>query len=449
LNITLDKQSTTDGLIKIKLSESDYQPKVEEKVKDYAKKAQIKGFRQGKVPAGVIRKMYGKSILTEEVNHLISHGISDYIKENKISVLGDPLPNEEKARLIDWDIQKDFEFEFQIGMVEDFKINLTPQLSITRLLIEVDQKVIDETLSDIRGRYGKTEYPELSSTNDSLYGDISLAGSADTKGSFINISKVNSTEQSRFIGKKAEDLIEFDVRKAFSSNEEIARALNLNEEEAKNASGVYTFKVTSVSSVTPAELNQELFDKVFGPGTVSDEEAFMKKISETIADNYERESNHLLEHELQHLLVDHTPVVMPDTFLKTWLKATSQGQVNDDVLEKEFHLYKESLKWDLIKNRIAEDFSLKVESDDVREKAKHVIAEQFGGQAIIEQLGDKMNEIANNWLSGKDGKGENFMRIYNQLRQDKIMLAVKEKISVVDKQVSLEEFKNNVAKHNH
>jgi len=146
MDITLDKQSTTDGLIKITLTESDYQPKVEEKVKEYSRKANIKGFRAGKVPSGVIKKMFGKSILVEEVNHLISHSVSDYIKDNKLRIIGDPLPNQEKARTIDWDTQKSFEFEFQVGMVEDFQYELSPKVKLKSHSIEVDEAVIQETL---------------------------------------------------------------------------------------------------------------------------------------------------------------------------------------------------------------------------------------------------------------------------------------------------------------
>src|SRR5882724_381352 len=136
MNIILDKASATDGLIKITLTESDYQPKVEEKVKEYSRKANIKGFRAGKVPSGVIKKMFGKSILVEEVNHMVSHGISDYIRENKLRILGDPIPNEDKARTIDWDSQKDFEFEFQIGMVDDFPVELSNKVKVASHPIE-------------------------------------------------------------------------------------------------------------------------------------------------------------------------------------------------------------------------------------------------------------------------------------------------------------------------
>ncbi|MFM9839934.1 MAG: trigger factor [Cyclobacteriaceae bacterium] len=452
MNITFDKQSTTEGLIKISLTESDYLPKVDVKLKDVSRKANLKGFRAGKVPAGVIRKMYGKSILVEEVNHLISHSISDYIKDNKLKVLGDPLPNAEKAQSIDWDAQKDFEFEFQIGMVEDFAVDLSSKVKVTSHPIEVDQKTIDETMNDVVTRYGKVSYPEASEVGDNLFGDVSLKGEASEeakKGSYIAIEKVEKKEQKKFLGLKKDDVVEFDIEKIFSNEAEIARALNISEEEAKNAKGEYVFVVTSVSRVEKAAIDQELFDKVFGKDVVKSEEEFVSKIKETIGENYNRETQHLLEHEIQHYYVDHTKIAMPDNFLKQWLKATSGGQVTDDVLEKEFNLYKDSLKWDLIKNRITEEKEIKVDGEEVKEKAKQLIMEQFGGPAIAAQLGDKMEEIANNYLSGQDGKGENFMRIYNQLRQERIMKVVKENITIAEKKVTLEEFKKLAAEHNH
>lgn len=449
MNITLNKQNSTEGSLNIVLTETDYLPTVEEKVKDYSRKASIKGFRQGKVPAGVIKKMFGKSILVEEVNHLISHSISDYIKNNKLKVLGDPIPNEEKARTIDWDNQKDFEFEFQIGMVEDFKVDLSTKVKVTSHPIEIDQKVIDETLTDIKRRYGKVSYPEVSEAQDNLFGEISVKGSEEKKGSYISIEKIEKKEQKKFIGLKKEDVVEFEVEKALADEAERARALNLSEEEAKQAKGTYVFTVTSVSRVETAELNQELFEKVFGSEVVKTEEEFLSKIRETITENYKRETDHLLDHEIQHYFVDNTKISMPDNFLKTWLKNTSAGKVTDEVLEKEFSQYKESLKWDLIKNQITEEKSITVEGDEVREKAKKQIIEQFGGESIAAQLGSKLDDIANNFLSGQDGKGENFMRIYNQLRHEKIMKVVKEAITINEKKVSLDEFKKIAASHNH
>jgi trigger factor len=449
LNITLDKQSATDGIIRINLAESDYQLKVEEKVKDYARKANIKGFRQGKVPTGVIKKMFGKSILVDEVNHIVSHSVSDYIRDQKLRILGDPMPNQEKAFGIDWDSQKDFEFEFQIGLVDDFEVDLSAKVKVKSYPITVDQSVIDETLEDVKQRFGKVTYPEAAEAGCNLYGEISKAGEEEKKSSYITLDKIAKKEQKKFLGLKIEDVVEFDIDKTFDDVKAKAQALNIAEEEAEKATGTYSFKITTISQPEPAQINQELFDKVFGPNAVKSEEEFIEKIKSTISENYNRETEHLLDHEIQHYYVDHTKITMPESFLKSWLKNSSNGEVTDVVLEKEFNSYRDSLKWDLIKNKIAEDKEIKVEGDEVREKAKQFIMDQFGGPAIASQLGDKLNDIANNYLSGQDGKGENFMKIYNQLRHDKILKVIKENISVTEKKVSLEEFKKMAEAHRH
>jgi trigger factor len=448
LNITLDKQSATDGLIKIKLTETDYQPKVEEKVKDYARKANIKGFRAGKVPTGVIKKMFGRSILVEEVNHLISHSVSDYIKDNKLRILGDPMPNQDKAMGIDWDTQKDFEFEFQIGMVEDFSYDLSNKVKIKSYSIETDQKVMDDTLNDLKQRFGKVSYPEVSEATDTLFGEITLQDGT-TKNVVLNIDKVEKKEQKKFIGLKKDDEVEFEIEKVLKDENSISQLLGISVEEAKNLAGIYKLKVSSISRIEPAIINTELFDKVFGPGVVTTEEEFMNKVKETVSENYKRETEHLLDHEIMHYYIDHTKIDMPEKFLKNWLKASGQGQVTDEILDKEFKSYSDSLKWDLIKNKIADDNKITVEGDEVRAKAKAMIIDQFGGPAIAAQLGDKMDEIANNYLAGQDGKGENFMRLYNQLRTEKISKLIRESISVSEKKVSLEEFRKIAAEHNH
>jgi len=449
LNITLDKLSATDGLIKITLSETDYQPKVDEKVKDYARKANIKGFRAGKVPTGVIKKMFGKSILVEEVNHLLSHSVTDYIKENKLRVLGDPLPNKDKAQSIDWDTQKDFEFEFQIGMVEDFAVDLSKNVKVDALVINVDQKVIDETLNDIYQRFGEVSYPEVSEATDNVSGEL-LGEDGSTRTVFISIPKFNKNQQSHFVGlSKEAESPNFDIQQIFSEPELLAQTLNVSPEEAQQLKGQFRLKVNSITRIAKAEMNTELFDKVFGKDVVKTEEEFLTKVKETISENYQRESDHLLDHQIMHYYVDHTSLTMPESFLKTWLKASGDGEINDEIIAKEFKSYADSLKWDLIKNKIAEDHNITVEGDEVRAKAKAMIAEQFGGPQIAEQLGDKMDSIANNYLAGQDGKGENFMRIYNQLRNEKILGLIRSHITLNEKKVSLEEFRKVAAEHRH
>lgn len=450
MNITLDKQTATDGgLLKVSLNETDYLPKVEEKVREYSRRANIKGFRQGKVPAGVIKKMFGKSILVEEVNHIVSHSISDYIKDNKLTILGDPLPNEEKARSIDWDTQKDFEFEFQVGMVDEFKYELSQKVKVTAHPIEVSQSTVDETVADLKKRFGTVSYPEVSEAGDNVFGELQLADGT-TRNSYVAIDELDAKAKKKFTGIKKEDVITFNIEDLSRDAMVKARVLNIHEDEAKDATGAYTLKVTNITRTQPAELNEEFYTKVFGPeAAITTEAAFLDKVKETVAGNYKRETDHLLEHEIMHYYVDHTDIPMPENFLKLWLKTNSDGKVSDELLEKEFKSYRDSLKWDLIQNKIADDHKITVEGEEVRERAKIMIAEQFGGPALVEQLGDKFDAIADRYLAGEDGKGQMFMRLYNQLRAEKIMKVIRENISVVEKPVSLDEFRKLAAEHNH
>jgi trigger factor len=449
LEITLDKKSNTEGLIKIKLTEGDYQPNVEEKVKDYAKKANIKGFRPGKVPTGVIKRMFGKSILVDEINHLLSHKLSDYIRDNNIRILGDPLPNQDAAQTIDWDAQKDFEFEYQIGMVDDFKYEISDKIKVKAYKIEVEDKIVDETIADLKRRFGKVNYPESSGAGDSLTGDLRQNdGDFKSEYTILDTSLVDKKEQKKFIGLKKDDTVEFDIDKVFSDKAGKARLLGLSSEtEAEAINGPFVFTVATVSRIEDAKAGQELFDRVFGKESVTNEEEFINKVRETVAENYKRESDHFLEHNIEDHLIKHTRINLPEDFLRSWLKNSGEGKVTDDVLDKEFDSYKRGLVWDLIRNKIAEDNTIKVETEEVRNKAKELIVAQFGGQAFAEQMKDRLEGIADNYLSNEDG--QNFMRLFHQLRNQKIIDYIKENISISEKKVSVDEFKKIVATHEH
>lgn len=454
MEITLDKKTNTEGLIKIKLSEGDYQPKVEEKVKDYARKANIKGFRQGKVPAGMIRKMYGKSILVDEINHLLSHKITDYIKDHNLRILGEPLPNHEKTNEIDWDAQKDFEFEYEIGLVEDFTYDLSPKTKIGAYKIDVDEKVIEETISDLKKRFGKVTYPETSAAGDSLFGvlqpknaDLENREALTKEQATIPTEKVVEKEVKKFIGLKKDDEVDIAPEKLFSDEAAMTDFLGLSAEEVKSANGPFVFKVGTISRTEPAELNPELFDRVFGKDAAKTEAEFTDKIRETIGENYKRETDHFLDHQIEDHFVENTHINLPAGFLKTWLKASTQGQVTDEMLDNEFDQYVRGLKWDLIKNKVADDNKITVEPEEVRNKAKEMIAAQFGGQAFADQLQDKLDGIADNYLANENG--QNFMKLYNQLRSEKIMKHIKDHITVEEKNVSVDEFKKIVSEHKH
>jgi trigger factor len=221
----------------------------------------------------------------------------------------------------------------------------------------------------------------------------------------------------------------------------------VSTDEAREAKGKYIIKIETVSRAEPAEINQELFDRVFGKDSVTTKDEFETKVTETITGNYQRETDYFLEHNIEDHFVVNTKINLPESFLRDWLKTTGEGKITDEVLTKEFDAYTRNLKWDLIKNKIADDNKIKVETDEVKSKAKELIVSQFGGAAFAEQMKDKLDSFADNYLSHENG--QNFMKIYNQLRNEKIFSHIKENLTILEKKVSVDEFKTIVAEHKH
>ena len=438
MDITLDKKSATEASIKIKLNETDYQHKVEEKMKDYAKKANIKGFRPGKVPLGLIRKMYGTSIIVDEINHMLGHAVSDYVKDNSLNIIGQPLPNVEMAEKVDWENQKEFEFYYDLGLIDDFKYDVSKKQKVKGYIIEMDKKSMDETLDNLKKQFGTSTNPVVSDSGDSLFGQLAQKDGELRNETTLSINTITKKERQNFIGVKSNDVIEFDIDKAFGDASEFAVLLGISLEQAKVLKGKFTFTVKNVNRVEPAHMNQEFFDKVFGPGVVSSEKEFIEKVKETMNSNYKRETDLYLNNSIMKHFVNSVKMEVPNEFLKNWLLRSNEGKVTIEEIENEFEATVKTLKWDLIRNKIAEDNNIKVENGEVVDQAKSMILQQFGGAGIAEQLGDKMNEFADNYLKGNNG--DNYMQVFNQVHTQKIMSFIRENITINDKKVSVDEF---------
>ncbi len=437
MDITLDKSTNTEGLIKIKLKEADYQKNFEEKLKEYSKKANIKGFRPGKVPSGLIKKLYGKSILAEEINNLLSKSLTDYIKNNDIKIIGDPIPSESEEE-IDWDNQKEFEFEYNVGLVDNFTYDI--EFKSTKYVINLTDKEFEENLDQMKKQYGKMINPDVSEDGDSIFGALESEENEFSKDSVLYIDKVAKKHKKKFIGVKAEDKIEVDIKSLFDEDVEIETFTNKSKEELKELKGKFTFTVKNINRVEPAELNQEFFDKIFGKDVVKTEEEFIEKYRNILDENLSKEGEYFLSQQIQKQLTEKTKIEIPQDFYKKWILQT-QENVSADDLEKDFEHYLRDLKWNLIKNKIADDNELKVEHEDVIEKTKSLFREQFGG-AMNEEMEQNLDVFANNYLN--QNNGENYYNLFNQARTEKIMDFLKEKIKITEKKVSRSEFEKKV-----
>ena len=443
MDIILDKKTSTEALIKVKLKADDYQSKVEEKVKDYARKADIKGFRKGKIPTGVIRKMYGKSIKIDEINHLLSHAVQDYIKDNELQIIGEPLPNNQDADQLDWETQQEFDFEYNIGLVDEFKFDLSKKQKVNDYTIKVDKKTIDEAIENVLSQNGQMTNPETSVEGDSLFGEFTGDNSELNGTGVLDLKDLDKKSWKPFIGAKKGDQIQFDAKKLFKEDSKISQVTGIELDQLASFDGKITLTVKNVNRSVPAELNQELFDKVFGPKTVATEEEFRAKVEETMAANYQRETGHLLEKTIRDHFVNKTKIDIPSEFLKRWIKVSNENKVTDEDIEREFDAYVSELKWSLIKNRIVKDNDVKVENEDVVAKAKDQILEQLGGAAVAAQLKDNLDQFADNYLKAENG--ENYMQVFNQVTSEKTYSLIKESITLNSKAITVDEFRKLAA----
>jgi len=436
LEIILDKNSAIEGLIKVTLKETDYQPKVEEKVKEYSRKAQIKGFRPGKVPPTLIKKMYGKTILIEEINELLSKSVIDYIKQNDIKIIGDPLPVTEKTANINWDIQKEFQFEYMVGLVDSFSVDYT--LKIDSYDVEVDEPTIKETIDRLKREYGTYSEPAEYGEGDDVFGDIIQTGATNKTEVWLIHDQLSETERTKLAGIKKDDTIKVNIENLFKEISNLAKAMRKTEEEAKNLAGEYELKVTRIHRVEPAGINQEFYDKVFGKDIIKTEEEFLSKLKETVQKNYKHETDHYTEHSIQDKLIDSTKIELPENFYKKWILATNKGKVTEEDINKNLDKYLKELKWSLIFNRVSEDSSIKVEHEDVLSHAKDLIRSQFAAYGIPQNEDENIDTFANNYLKGREG--ENYFTTYNQVKSGKVMNVLKEKLQITYKKVNPAEF---------
>jgi len=437
LEITVDKHTANQASIKIKLIEADYQPKVDAKLKDYAKKAVIRGFRPGKAPITMVKSMYGVSLLVEEINTILGESLNNHLKEQTFKVLGEPLPVEKVEESIDWKNQKDFEFEYKIGFVETIDVKLDSSIKGINYSIKVDQKLIDETVDNLTSQYGESTNPEVSEATDFIYGDLKSTATDFSKTTSVDTTKLSKKLAGKFIGLSKDAVVEFDAKEV--KKDEWTAGFGLSDEEADAAKDSYSFVVKNINRKAKAELNQEFFDKIFGPDQVKTKKEFEDKVKETLQGSYDRESKVYTEEELKKLIVDKTNLSLPDAFLKEWLIKANEGKVTEAEVEAEYPLYAKQLSWSLISNQVAKEHAIQAEHADVIEKTKEMIREQFASSGLGSQMESSMDLFVDNYLKGNEG--QNYMNLMTSVQNEKVLALIQEKIKMTDKNLSIDEFK--------
>jgi len=436
LEISFDTNQKTQGIIKISINRADFQPGVDQKIKEYSKTANIKGFRPGKVPPGMIRKMYGQALTIEEINKLVSEKLNAYLRESEIQFLGEPIPVQ-KEEPFDWDSDEKFEFEYEIGFAEPFTIKLDKKVKLDKHSIKIDDQVIDETIENLQRQFGEVENPETVSEKDTLYGTLKSKDELINQEINIDLRDAEKPLVKKATEAKLGEELEIDPKKSFKHEAVLKNQLKLDEEEFKKLKKL-KFEITAIDHHKLAEINQEMFDKAFGKDTIKDEAAFRERVKEIVSNNYQGEEEQFFNYQIREKLIENTKITLPEEFLKKWLVKSNEN-MTDELVELEFGSYAKELQWSLIRNQLVKDHEIKVEHEDVTLEAKELIKKQFAGSGMGDQFNDQLDVFANNYLQGENG--ENYMKVFNQVQTNKVLAFIKEQITVKDKEVSLDEFR--------
>ena len=437
MNITQENSGDLTAIIKIELIKEDYQEKVKTVLKDYQKKANIPGFRPGKVPFGMVNKMYGKAVLAEEINKLISDSLNQYIIDNKIDILGYPLPNTEKTTELDFDTQEKFDFFFDIGLTPQFEIDLDDKFKVKYYNIKADEDVVNKYLTDLRSRNGKTSNPETAEETDVLSGDFAeantkegLKGSAQLKLESVKLKTILK----KFIGAKVGDQITFDPAKALKSDVEVAALLGISADEAETFKSEIQFTVTEISRTEPAELNEEFFKLVYPQDKIENEDQLKERIKKDAEVSFKSESDRLFMNNAVEMLIEKANISVPDDFLKRWLLESNQDRVTAEQLEVQYDSYIKSLKWQLIESKLVKGNNIEVKEEEVRDHIKGYFMNMT--MPGTEGNDDRLNDIVNSVMQNK----EEVKKIYDQLYDKKLLDFFKSNIKQTNKEVNYEEF---------
>jgi trigger factor len=444
MNITKEQIDNLNAVIRISLTPDDYKSRVDNVIKKYQKTANVPGFRPGMVPAGMIKKMYGKAVLIEELNNLLSESLGNYIFENKIDVIGNPLPKKNETEQV-FEEGKDFEFLYEIGIAPQVDIEY-PKKKIPYFVVKIDDKMVEDDLNDLRRRYGKFSNPELSEETNILYGEfneldadgnIKEGGNKTTTSLAIEMVKEQSDKKS-FIGLAKGATVDFNPAKAFKNKAEVSAMLRL-EKDSPAIESDYRFTVMTINQIEKAELNQEFFDKIYGEGNVKSEDELRNKIKEGITAYFTRESDRKLKKDLRQQMLEEMSVPLPDDFLKRMLKSSSEKNekaFDEHAFEHEYFHLAEDLRWNLINTKIAKSNNLEVTPEEITNVAKQVLHQQFANYGVYDMQAEKMDDLVKRYLSEENNRE----RIERNILDQKVFDFVKPQLKLDTTELPYEEF---------
>ena len=446
MKIAFDCADKINGLLTMTIEQADYQEKVEKTLKEYRKKAQVPGFRPGMVPMGMIKKQYGTAVKVDEVNRLLGEKLYEYIRENKIQMLGDPLPNTEKQVAQDFEKEGDLTFVFDIAVAPEFEAKLSGKDKIAYYTIDVDDKLIGQQVEMYQSQAGEFVKADVFSGNDTITGDLrqldengnTLEGGITTEAGKVMPAYIKEESQKKlFDGCKTGDIITFNPKKAYPDNDaEVAALLKVKKEDVADLTADFSFQVTEIRHFQPAEVNQALFDRVFGEGNVKDEKEFREKIAEQLKAQFVGSSDYKFMLDVrEHLEKKVGKLEFPEALLKRIMLNNNKDK-GEDFVEKNFEASINELKWHLIKEQIVAAQKIEIKDEDLKAVAKNAMRAQFAQYGMSNVPDDVLENYAEEQLK----KRENIDNFVDRAIDLKLTEVLKNVVKLDEKAISLDDF---------
>jgi trigger factor len=432
MNITKENIDALNAVVKVEISAADYQEKVAKILLDYRKKADVPGFRKGQVPMGMVKKQYGKSIMIDEVNKLLQEALNNFLIEEKLDILGNPLPKMEEE--FSWD-KEDYTFEFELGLAPEFEVNLDAKNKVTQYNIVADKELLKKEVDNIRKRFGKLVPKET------VEEGVNIAGTFVNEGKEIN--KKSTIALDSIKGKaNQQKVVELNTKGLFDDDHKLMGALGLSHDEIHGIEISVTFTIEEINANELAEINQELFDKIFGADVVKSEEELKAKIKEDAEKQFQTQADQQLLNAVTEYLVENTKFDLPAEFLKKWMVVAGEKPMTPEDASEEYEKSEKGLRYQLIEGKILKDNKLQVSYDELKDFTKGFVKTQMAQYGQLNPEEKELDDIAQRVLGNQDEA----KRLQEQLVSQKLLNFYKEKMTFKTKEVNYEEFVKEVYK---
>ncbi|MBQ3766957.1 MAG: hypothetical protein II874_09510 [Bacteroidales bacterium] len=435
MNITKNQLDDLNFQVTIDIAADDYAELLKKRLNEYRRRADIKGFRKGMAPMSLIQRLYGDQSLYETVNHMVSEQLDNFIREEKVRIVGEPLPSEDQPQL-EWKIGSDFTFKFDIAQTPELNFEVGEGDKIPYYEINVTEEAKKAMKAQMLQQYGSLQEGEKVGASDYIVADIANE-SHSVEGVYVSVSNVAEIARPLFVGKKAGEKITVDVNEAFENETDRASMLKVDKAKLAELDPVFTFTIVNVKTFVSAENNQETWDKMFGEGNVTSAEQFMEKVAERIRANHTQEANYRFGNDVRKYFIDKAELKLPEDFLKRWLVYANEGKYTAEEVEKEFPAFIEDFKWQLVRGYLMQKLGLKVEQKDIQEAAEGYVAYQYAMYGMGNVPEDMIKSAARNVLEDEN----QVRRLEEQVEDNKTIGTIREKVTLQTKKISEDKFR--------